>query len=348
MKIKITLIALLTIISIKTFSQCPIGGMTITSKADLETIKQNYPNCQNLEGDLFITGDDIETLDGLNELKSIEGNLIISNNALLANLEGLNKLEIITGYVRIQSNYALQSLEALSNLTKIKGDFFYLASSPLVTSLTGLNKLDSINGILQIWSMDELKNLSGLEKLNYIGSDCSIFKNAQIKNLSGIESLRRIEGVLRIYENAILSSLEGINAEATLGSSLVISLNPELTTCSIDALCKYMINPPGFVVFEQNDVGCNSVNEVTQNCISATDDVVRLKNVNLFPNPGNGLINLEIPYEIEEINVFDSFGKNIKNVKSSKNLDISEFRNGIYLIELKSNNYRMIKKYIKV
>ncbi|MBC7640941.1 MAG: T9SS type A sorting domain-containing protein [Flavobacterium sp.] len=77
--------------------------------------------------------------------------------------------------------------------------------------------------------------------------------------------------------------------------------------------------------------------------------------INIYPNPSNGIFNLDLSNESElfdEITIFDVLGKRIFNQlvvnKTINNIDLSEFANGIYFAKLsnetKSLDFKLIKQ----
>jgi hypothetical protein len=69
----------------------------------------------------------------------------------------------------------------------------------------------------------------------------------------------------------------------------------------------------------------------------------------VFPNPGNGIFQLEIPKPetIKEMYVTDIFGKEIFIANDKTQIDLTNYAPGIYLLNLITENGRIIKKIIK-
>ena len=55
---------------------------------------------------------------------------------------------------------------------------------------------------------------------------------------------------------------------------------------------------------------------------------------NVFPNPTNGIIQIESTKEIKTISILSLRGKLVKKESLSNKVDISNLKNGIYIIEL--------------
>jgi hypothetical protein len=155
-----------TIISRCENHPCLPGGVTFSSQAEINDFLNNYPYCKIIDGDVIINGTDINDLSPLLSLKSIKGDLSIYNNDILTTLDGLNNIQTIEGDLRIGNdtrggNPSLVSLAALENLTYLKGSLF-IEQNTALPGLTGLENVQAgfLDGIY-------IKN-------NPILSDCDI------------------------------------------------------------------------------------------------------------------------------------------------------------------------------
>ena len=130
---------------------CLPAGITFTTQEEIDNFQINYPNCNEIEGDVWIQGGDIWNLAGLSVLTSTGGELSIIENYSLASLEGLDNLTSIGSDLQILNNVSLASLVGMENLNSISGNlqighytFPIPVGHPSLTSLTGLNNLTSI------------------------------------------------------------------------------------------------------------------------------------------------------------------------------------------------------------
>ncbi len=125
---------------------CLPEGISFTTQAEIDNFQINYPDCDNIEGELWIQGNDIINLNGLNVLTDIGGDLYIDDNEVLISLTGLEGLNYIGGNLTIGSypggNPVLQSLSSLADLTLIGGNIYIYANSAL-TSLSGLENINN-------------------------------------------------------------------------------------------------------------------------------------------------------------------------------------------------------------
>ena len=69
----------------------------------------------------------------------------------------------------------------------------------------------------------------------------------------------------------------------------------------------------------------------------------------VFPNPGNGIFQLKIskPETVKEIYVTDIFGKEISIAQNKTQIDLSDYPVGIYLLNVISENGKLVKKIVR-
>ncbi len=207
----------------------PSGGIII---GDLE-INDTSPNdpitsLEPLQGVVRIIGDltienteQLQTLEGLEQLKDVRGLRIQETKNL--SLSGLNGLEkIITGFY-CDDNIGLQNLEGLNNVKEIKA--VLIRNNQGLASLQGLNNLKSIGQSLWINYNNDLTNLEGLNELETIGLFFLIRGNDGLINLEGLDKLKYIERGFVIDENTNLSNFIGLNALESVGTFIQIKNN---------------------------------------------------------------------------------------------------------------------------
>jgi hypothetical protein len=230
---------------------CLPEGITFTSQAQIDSFQINYPGCADIEGSVFILGDDITNLNGLSVLNSIGGDFEVQYQIYLINLAGLEGLSSVGGNFYIENTAALASISELESLTSIGGDIYIVNNNALtslegleglgsisgylgissnyaLTSLSGLENVTSISGGLGIQSNDALTGLSGLENVTSIGGDLMIRFNDEFANLVDLGGITSIEGALVIESNDVLTSLTGLEGITSLGGDLYINNNPSL------------------------------------------------------------------------------------------------------------------------
>jgi len=291
------------------------------------------PSLASLTGleSLVATGDlgiayvnSISDLNGLNSLANVGGYLIINGCSGLANLTGLSSLTTINGFLGLVDTPLLTDLTGLEGLTSAGGMSF---TGIPITSLSPLNALTTITGSLVINGCNTLTSLAGLETLTSIGGDLEIRNNQQLTSLSGIEN---------IAYNSI--------------TNLKITYNPALSYCQVQNICEYLADPGGTVWLFSNSQGCNSQTEVLAACNSSiSEDTDNNGGLLLFPNPAKNKLYLQLKNNtsVYDVVIFDQIGKVVLSENNvSGSLDISSLKQGLYIIELLSNNSKIREKLI--
>ncbi len=136
-----------------------------------------------------------------------------------------------------------------------------------------------------------------------------------------------------IYNSSLccLSGLDNILPESIF--NLIIHNNPVLTTCAIESICDYLVNPAGTVEIHDNATGCNSIEEVEEACnvIPSVEDLTSNNKFKITPNPCLVSINLRyITYEVGPL-IFELMDLSGIKVKS---LTINNRKPGNHEIEI--------------
>ncbi|MGJ8744458.1 hypothetical protein [Polaribacter sp.] len=229
------------------------GDLLISGVKDLTPLKR----LQKIKGDLIFSfkdngythqNNELNTLNGLNNLKSIGGDLSVKYTSLL-NLKGLDNLSKLKGEIKIRGNerlktligleqlknvngvsisynMSLKSLKGIDNLTSLKN--LYILSNDLLFSLNQLTNLESINRIY-ICRNSALKSINGLINLKEVRGDLSISKNQNLQSLYGLNNIIKIGGDLRIIQNANITNLNGLINLRVIHGNLEIGTYKPLT-----------------------------------------------------------------------------------------------------------------------
>lgn len=148
--------------SIGVKAQCPTGDVTLSSQAQVDQFKIDYPNCTKINGYLGIHGS-------------------------VANLNGLSNITTITGSLDISNTTALTDISGLSNLTSV-GQDFQIAKTKSLTLLNGLGNLKTIAGFFLVNENALLQNLNGLSSLVSVGQDIDIEDNTVLSDIFALKN----------------------------------------------------------------------------------------------------------------------------------------------------------------
>ena len=194
--------------------------------------------------------DNLQTLRGLNSLKTVGNDLYIAyNNELtqlntlqnleyvgeiftvagndkLINIDGLEKITTLN-IMSIIGNDSLVHIEGLKNLTSVNN--LSISYNLSLETLNALSNLNAVNGLV-INTNSSLLNLEGLEGLDSIGGSLSITNNENLENLVGLDNLEFIEGNFNLNNNIKLESVNTLSKLNKVDAKLSIDANDSLLT----------------------------------------------------------------------------------------------------------------------
>jgi hypothetical protein len=242
---------------------CTISGMlTLTDTlSDVSLLAQ-----LEAVGGLSITRSQLPTLQGLENLRTIEGTLVIDGNTQLAQMDALSNIDGLTHFVVsgntqlprvvfpsqqtemqqiiVEANTGTGGLEGLELLTTVDAlrvrDNPVLGgvAAPLLTSVNDLEVYDNDNlALLDFAALEtagdvhigqnNLLDLQGLSSLTEADS-LNVETERLVTDLDGLDALTYVDGALSLRGLIALEVLDGLPA-LTHASTLDLSYNAELT-----------------------------------------------------------------------------------------------------------------------
>ncbi len=147
--------------------------------------------------------------------------------------------------------------------------------------------------------------------------------------------------------------IETINATTTSGEveNLEFDQGTESSTLAISYLAPTTAQEVTLTIIVTDQLGQETTFEfvVTVNAVTSAKEVVQ-QNINFYPNPTNGIVNIELPVftkEIPAIILTDINGKQIDISPVVGNdiiqLDLSGLSKGVYLLIIDSTDSRPIR-----
>lgn len=195
-----------------------------------------------------------------------------------------------------------------------------------------------------------INNLLGLNALNSIAGNLSISDNTNITNLTGLNNLSSIGEELIISNNNSLVSLSGIdNINSFSINDLTIINNSSLSTCAVQSVCNYIVNSQSNIAIHDNASGCNNEEEVISACSNKVQYSYVKPVFRIYPNPTKKMISISSSdeAELDEIIVYNQMGIEVLHYfEITKDIDLSKLKNGIYILEIISDGYRVREKLI--
>jgi hypothetical protein len=241
--------------------ECLHGDLTL-ELTDLEQL--SLPGLLRVTGTMHVEANHALGRLQLGTLKTIDGDLVIRDNAVLTNLDGLPLLSTVGGDLSIggelsfHGNATLSSIGGLATLEQVGGDLV-IGNNPQLSSLNGF-ELSAVGGALRVLELPVLSSLAALQTLVDVGKDLELSDLDALANLAGLEALERVEGDLRIGSrepeegNAALNSIEQLTALTRVDGELLIANNPLLPQCQANALTQRLGGAGvGSTFFEGND-----------------------------------------------------------------------------------------------
>lgn len=311
------------IVTLHSSSQtCLPNGITFYNQSEIDDFPSDYPGCSEIEGNVNINKG--WHLDSLYNLRKIGGYLRIWDNDDIVNFKGLDSLNTIDGYF----------------------DIFHCDD---LHDFSGLESLVEINGYVDIVQNEDLRNFDGLSSLSTVGGNLHIRYNDKLESLSGLMNLISIDGTLMVQENDDLTTLHGIdNIDYNTMTGFAIFANNYLSECSVKSICDFLANVAYFPDIYGNDPGCNSKDEIVEQCQIISVDEYSIDNITFAPNPANNQIrilsHINEPYEV---NIYTISGiLKFQKRTQSKNFDISDLNEGAYIIEFK--NTRNVQRQLLI
>jgi hypothetical protein len=199
-----------------------VGYLIINYNSSLKNL-EGLSGLTRVNANLFqISGNgSLESLDGLESLQVVRGDLIIEDNNALTNIDGLASLTDVgtdmSSTIKIQRNAALLNLDGLSSLTDLHSAIIIHLNDSLA-DISGLSRLTDIGAMLHIAANPSLADLDGLEALTAVGS-VGITNNATLKDLRGLSNLETVRTWFEISWNPMLTNLDGLSSLSTVGAS---------------------------------------------------------------------------------------------------------------------------------
>ncbi len=257
---------------------CPAGGIIeINAQSELVAFGNAYPDCDNLDATLLLSGSDITDLSPLSQFTTISS-LRITYCDILMNLNGLNPDLQVTGTLYIAYNETLmncnieplcnkiaadeENIELFNNaaqcfnLTNVLqfcgadcgiGDIYFEDDYTPSQFLAEFPNCKNVYGDVEIYSSD-YSNLTFLSNIENIYGDLLLVGNSNITSLDGLQNLKYVKGRFVVSGSSSLTSLDGIE-NLKVGELFNVDSNPLLS--DISAL-DHSIGNPNIFNFDNN------------------------------------------------------------------------------------------------
>ena len=68
---------------------------------------------------------------------------------------------------------------------------------------------------------------------------------------------------------------------------------------------------------------------------------------NVYPNPVNGVLFIETEAEINEVSIFDVYGRQQVNMTTGQQVDVKNLNSGVYFVKVVTENAEVVKRFVK-
>ncbi len=186
---------------------------------------------------------------------------------------------------------------------------------------------------LDLKRMDSLENLSELlPNLEAIKSAIGLFGNRHLNDISLIDDFDIPIGNDNLY-STYSNDPNGDSFDIYKDLKIAIIDNEILSNCNSDFLCKAMVEYPLLIEINENKPSCLKETIINYCNLSNTTELFK-KSATVWPNPSNGIIHLSSDQDVDLIRVIDCNGNIVKESSFNSTIDISEFEDGIYFLQL--------------
>ena len=210
-------------------SQCPTDSYYYVDQRDIDNFAMDYPNCTEIEGTIFIHdgSNPVTDLSGLSQLRGVSQSIIIRGTKHLKTLDGLDNIIFIGGNLQIESNDSLQALYAFNSkdMTSIQGEIS-IFGNPQLTKLEAFQYLESIyaEGIFAFSGLyfsdnPSLRNVDELSNLSYVAKGIYFYNCQELESIEGLSGILDIPEGLVIFNAGKLKSLKGIDNIQSIGAN---------------------------------------------------------------------------------------------------------------------------------
>lgn len=284
----------------------------------------NLSNLRSITGSLYINNNpDLTSIDALSGINSISDLLRVSNNASLLSIHfpHLDTLESLT----IISNLSLVRIEGFNNLPEEVGNFG-ISNLMALETIDGFGNIREVGENLIFSDCPELATINAFGKLTRVGENFRVVNVDKIVDLDPFENLAFVGEELRVEDNDRLAdccAIQDLLASGNIGDGATIANNPS---------------------------ACSTLSEVLAgDCTVGLAEVLPAE-ILLYPNPVKEVLEVKNVSSPLSFSLYTPEGKILNAGMLSENdpLDLAALAPGIYLLQLTSENYRTVRKIIKV
>lgn len=323
-------------------------------------------NCVDTNGDGF--GDDDVDTNNDGEIQMAEAKLVevlIVDNKSIENLTGI---EAFTNINFLDCSFnSLETLSLSSNiLLRFLNASYNLLEEISLSNNTELSFLDLENNNLNLINVE---NNIGLESFDFRNN---FMTSIDITNNSNLEYLYCSYNQLSSLNVESNKNLKFLACRDNFLEELEFQSNPnlEFLSCGYNNLQNLNVNNNNNIILgtmaaiENPNLTCIQVDDVdfannqtnwlkdeaasySKFCELGIQESSETEVV-LYPNPTKNLLILQTEFLIEKAVIYNLQGISVKEFNNTKTLEVSELSQGLYFVEIHSEEKKQIQKFIKI
>lgn len=139
-----------------------IKGEVWVSSANITDLTP-ISHLRKVEGNLYISGTQLKSLEGLKNLDTVTEDLNINYNHEIKNLNGLDNLIYIGNNLNVSNNHNLQNFEGLGEVEKLIT--FYIHENASLKSLLGMESIGKVTYYGSVYNNPDLSDLCALQNI---------------------------------------------------------------------------------------------------------------------------------------------------------------------------------------
>jgi len=321
------------------------GTLTIlgcTSLFDVDALN----NLEFVGGDLiFQVVFTLQNIDGLSNLTHVGGDIIFDTVISIPNVDGLSGIEIVNGDLLFIENHVLTDINGLNNILSIQGDLYLGSLNNILSDVSGLSNVTSVGGDFYL-NLPGVTNLADFNSLESIGGDFTIESCDVLASITGFNSLNSVSESILIQENPIMVNTDGFDSLMFVGADLEVVNNPSFFSCCGLYTILNQGQIIGSTILQGNASGCNSNEDVIENCTVGVNQY----RTNIFVTKRIKAGGIELIFnsisEEKNIRVYSMMGQLVYEsfTISDNSVFIPLSQKSIYLIDIRQNGTRKIIK----
>lgn len=296
-------------------------------------------------GSYFFLGSNpaMTTVNGLNGLTTVNGDFEIAGNPLLTHLNGFAGLTTVTGDFNVDNNPLLTNLEEFVNMTTVTGSLT-IATNPSLSDCAAQGICDYLSGP---GTAVITNNMNGCNSVAQVETECALLP----VELTVFEARPEKEDVVLKWQTASEKNNAFFEVEHKAQGSPAFQAVGRVPGNGTSAAAhgyefRHSRPPKGINYYRLRQVDFDGKSEYSDIATVLLQDA---NGPDIFPNPTTGPLLVKGDFRERMVRVIDPAGRKVleKDMKESSVIDLAGQPNGVYFIEIQTDNQKTVKRILK-